>query len=181
MSELSGPQWCARYPTSHRIQDLAPGFQACVLPFHAALVEAGANISIGATLRPKERGFLMHSAWRIVRENASPKAIPAFPGVDIDWTHGGNLAAARKAALSMVIGFDLAFKPSLGSRHYDGRAIDWTISWIGTLNIRNRAGTLLSLKQAPRDGQNRDLWAVGAGYGVHKLPSDPPHWSDDGR
>jgi uncharacterized Zn-binding protein involved in type VI secretion len=25
-----------------------------------------------------------------------------------------------------------------------------------------------------------DLHAVGASYGVHKLVSDPPHWSDDG-
>lgn len=25
-----------------------------------------------------------------------------------------------------------------------------------------------------------DLYAVGATYGVQKLVSDPPHWSDDG-
>ncbi len=28
---------------------------------------------------------------------------------------------------------------------------------------------------------NSDLYSVGASYGVIKLISDPPHWSDDGR
>jgi len=33
----------------------------------------------------------------------------------------------------------------------------------------------------PRNGSNPELIAIGRGYGVIKLPSDPPHWSDDGR
>jgi len=33
----------------------------------------------------------------------------------------------------------------------------------------------------PRTGAgNTALHGVGAGYGVHKIVSDPPHWSDDG-
>lgn len=26
-----------------------------------------------------------------------------------------------------------------------------------------------------------DLYKLGSSYGVHKLMSDPPHWSDDGK
>ena len=33
---------------------------------------------------------------------------------------------------------------------------------------------------SPRSGANKQLQAVGAGYGVIKLKSDPPHWSSDG-
>ena len=72
-------------------------------------------------------------------------------------------------------------KAALNSRHADGLAIDMTISWSGSLSIRQRDGSLRSITGQPRNGSNPELIRVGAGYGVIKLASDPPHWSDDGR
>jgi hypothetical protein len=55
-----------------------------------------------------------------------------------------------------------------------------TIGWQGTLNIRDFDGKLHHISSTPRDGSNPELMAVGATFGVIKLPTDPPHWSDDG-
>ena len=55
------------------------------------------------------------------------------------------------------------------------------ISWSGTLAIVGANGQNASIASTPRDGDNAQLQTVGAGYGVHKLATDPPHWSDDGR
>jgi hypothetical protein len=55
-----------------------------------------------------------------------------------------------------------------------------TISWNGTLNIRDFNGQMHSITGGPRDGSNPELIKVGATFGVMKLVSDPPHWSDDG-
>jgi hypothetical protein len=56
-----------------------------------------------------------------------------------------------------------------------------TISWSRTLSIKKKDGTTVNIATQPRNGGNPQLVAVGAGYGVIKLVSDPPHWSDDGR
>jgi hypothetical protein len=81
----------------------------------------------------------------------------------------------------MVDLFGIAFQPSLTSRHIEGRAIDMTIGWAGTIQLRDKTGKLRALG-APRSGDaNKDLHAIGATWGVRKLVSDPPHWSDDGR
>lgn len=182
MAEVSGAHWCARFPTSARIADLVQPFQNKVWDFHGVLLSAGARVTVSATLRPKERGYLMNGAWRIARELAAPTSIGPMAGVEIDWTHGGDVKAARAAAAKMVATYGLAYRPSLTSRHYEGRAIDWTITWTGTLNIRNRVGTIVAIMSEPKNGNtNRELHAIGASFGVHKLLSDPPHWSDDGR
>jgi len=62
----------------------------------------------------------------------------------------------------------------------EGRAVDVDIAWNGTLTIAGANGQNVGIASTPRDGSNTELHAVGAGYGVHKLVSDPPHWSDDG-
>ena len=55
-----------------------------------------------------------------------------------------------------------------------------TIRWTGTLDVENAKGRIVVVSDAPRNGSNQALWAVGASYGVRKLASDPPHWSADG-
>ena len=46
------------------------------------------------------------------------------------------------------------------------------VGWTDGRNVR--------IDVRPRTGLNHELWAVGATYGVLKLPSDPPHWSSTG-
>jgi peptidoglycan hydrolase-like protein with peptidoglycan-binding domain len=185
--KLSGVYWVSQFPTSRSIDSLVTPFRNNVVRFVDALQKAGASVSIAATRRPPERAYLMHYAWRIVNEGLSPEAVPPYPGVDIQWAHTDNggkvdLAAARAAAQEMVSAYALKYKPSLTSNHIKGTAIDMTIAWLGNLVIRDGSGgAVKTIASSPRTGaDNHDLWAVGASYGVIKLASDPPHWSDDG-
>lgn len=189
MVEPSGPLWCTRFPGSASTSDLAPGFRPGVDSFIAAMKSAGGTVSIGATYRPPERAYLMHFCCAIAgyRDKAgafhqiSPAAVPPMAGVDIDWTHGGDVGAARAAAVAMKQGFLIAFPAALISRHTERRAIDMTIAWPSSpLAIVDAGGKKTLILSSPRDGGNPDLWLVGRTYGVVKLASDPPHWSDDG-
>lgn len=153
MSTPAGRGWVTQFPTSRNLDDLVEPFQTGVRHFLEDLAARGAAVHVSATRRPAERAWLMSFAWRIGSGELKPAEVPVHPGIDIEWT----LEGARE----MVSAYGLAYKPSLTSRHISGRAIDVTITkWAGT---------------------TAELWALGARHGVHKLPSDPPHWSDDGR
>jgi hypothetical protein len=181
---LSGAAWWnanqAKYPNSAAVADLVQPFRGNVTAFLKAMQGAGASVAISATRRNAIRAHLMHYSWCVANGSVAPRGVPALPGLRIQWDHG-DLAKSRKGAQEMVDLFQIAFEPSLTSRHIEGRAIDMTIGWNGTLKIKDKAGKARKL-EAPRTGDaNRDLHAIGASYGVIKLLSDPPHWSDDGR
>lgn len=182
---LSGISWVSKFPTSRDVEDLISPFRENVKRFLQALTDAGCSITISATYRPKERAYLMHYAYRIAREGLSPLSVPALSGVDIQWDHrksNGQLdqTASRNAAEDMVLGYGIAFRPALNSNHTRKLAIDMTLSWSGTLKVKNAGGKIVSISSTPRTGQNSDLVKVGASYQVIKLQSDPPHWSSDG-
>lgn len=150
----AGRSWVGLYPTSRSVQDLAEPFRGKVQLFLEELDRQGCDVRITATRRPAERAWLMRMAWDIVHRGLDPENVPARnPPIPIIWTVQG--------AREMVAAYGLAYRPSLTSRHIDGRAIDMVITgWKGTQN---------------------ELWQLGARLGVVKLPQDPPHWSDDGR
>jgi hypothetical protein len=179
--QRSGPHWVDRFPTSRSIDDLDQPFQSKVEAFVGALEAAGANVQIFATRRPAERAYLMRYAWDISHGTLAPADVPAMPGVDIEWDHGDD-ADSLAAATEMVDYFWLAHRPSLTSRHIKGRAIDMHVTWTGKLSIVDGKGKTRTISSTPRNGaENRALQAVGASYGVHKLATDAPHWSSDGR
>jgi hypothetical protein len=180
LAELSGPQWCARFPGSKSPDDLAPEWRGRVWAFLSALKNAGATVDISATYRPPERAYLMHWCWMIANLSQSPAAVPHMAGIDIDWTHHGDISAARAAARAMVKAYDLEVLPVLDSHHTHRRAIDMTIGWHGMLTIRDFDANLHHIGSSPHDGTNHELAQVGASFGVFKLASDAPHWSDDG-
>ncbi|WP_404334649.1 hypothetical protein AB2M62_13850 [Sphingomonas sp. MMS12-HWE2-04] len=180
---LSGAAWWdanqARFPNSAALADLVPAFRKKVSPFVQALKDAGASVTISATRRNPVRAALMHYSWRVATGDLAPAAVPAIPGCAIVWDHG-DLAGSKAGAQEMVDRFGIAYPPALTSRHIEGRAIDMTIGWTGTLKLCDAKGKTQTLT-TPRTGDaNRSLHAIGAGYGVIKLLSDPPHWSDDG-
>ncbi|WP_395703331.1 hypothetical protein [Aquabacterium sp.] len=179
MPQLSGPVWVQRFPTSSSIADLAPAFATAVSNFTGALRAGGAGVTVSATLRPPERAYLMHYAWRIGRENLAAEDAPAMAGVDIDWVHRDrrgrpDATASRSAALGMVGLYNIVYRPALSSRHTEGRAIDMTISNYSGKTFADADGSATRVRTAA------ELHALGETFGVIKLASDPPHWSDDG-
>lgn len=180
---LSGKAWWnanqGSYPNSNRLEDLAKPFGDNAARFVKALKDAGASVTISATLRHPIRAKLMRYCWDIAKGIIAPRDAPAIPGCAIRWDHG-DLAASRAGAQEMVDCFAIAFQPAITSLHIEGRAIDMTIGWNGTLKIRDAAGKEQSLG-LPRSGEtNTDLHKIGAGYKLLKLLSDPPHWSETG-
>ena len=180
MSEPSGPQWCARFPGSVSPNDLLPDFRDRVLAFISAMHRAGATVHIAATYRPPERAYLMHWCCMIADSGQDPSHVPAMHGVAIDWGHGGDVHEARVAAAAMKKVYAIQFPAALVSRHTQHRAIDMTISWVGTLKISDFNGQERVITNPPRSGLNQVLVDVGRSFGVIKLLTDPPHWSDDG-
>jgi hypothetical protein len=179
--KLSGAAWVSEFADSQSTSDLKAPFGASVDRFIAAMEEAGASVAIGTTLRPLKRAYLMHYAWRIAKKEIKAGDVPAMTNVDIEWVHPSD-AASIQAAADMVSGYNIVAKPALNSRHTEGRGIDMTISWSGTLTISKKDGTSVAITGTPRNGENTDLQSVGKGYGVIKatFAGDPPHWSDDG-
>ncbi len=179
---LSGASWWhanqAKYANSVRIEDLAPDFRAKVQYFINALREGGANVAISSTRRSRIRAYLMHVCWRIAANELPASGAPAETGCSIKWDHGDG-AKSRAAAKEMRDLFGIVFEPSLTSRHIDGLAIDMNISWQGTIRVRDAGGATVFLS-SPANGANPALHKIGASYGVFKLVSDLPHWSNDG-
>ena len=168
-----------RFPTSRSLDDLEADFQKKAKAFIGALGDAGATVHINATLRPKERAFLMHWCYHVAKGKVSPNKVPKMDGVKINWDHGDD-AKSRKAAQEMMDAYDIAYEPALGSRHTEHKAIDMDITWSGTLKIKKAHGTEVSIGAPETGEENETLHDVGKSYGVIKLKSDPPHWSSDG-
>ena len=182
--QLSGADWRhanqAKYANSQSTEDLIPEFRGNVQRFVDAMRAGGANVRISSTRRNRVRAYLMHYCWRTARHEISPSAVPPEPGCAIIWDHG-NLTASRRAAQEMKTLFNIAFKPSLTSRHIAGKAIDMTIHWSGTVTVEDANGNSFNLAE-PRSGFTNDrLHKIGKTYRVIKLLRDPPHWSTDGR
>lgn len=171
--ELSGPQWASRFPTSTSCDDLAAPFRGDVNRFISAIQAAGGSVRISATYRPKERAYLMHYSAAIARGSIAPSRVPAMAGVDIEWDHGAD-DESRAAAREMAASYNIVYPPALRSRHTERGAIDMTISGLRNKTVRDASGADVLIKK------DSDLYAVGESYGVKKLRSDPPHWSDNG-
>ena len=185
MAELSGSNWINKFPNSTNLDDLVDPFRTNAKNFVAALPSAGATVSVSATLRPPERAFLMHYAYKIAKAGLDPSSVPTKAKVDINWLWldkkgKADVPASRKAASEMVSGYGIVYAPALITRHSEGKAIDMNISWCGDLTIGQSDKALVVVKSNPKTGLNSDLQAVGATYNVIKLATDPPHWSSDG-
>lgn len=171
--EKSGAHWVDRFPTSVSVDDLKEGFRDKVQDFLDALADAKALVEISATYRPPERAYLMHYSYKIAKGWIRPAKVPPMAGVEIDWVHD-TYKLSRAAAVAMVNGYETVHQPSLKSRHMERAAIDMTISRIVGKWIVNGKGRKVKIAQLS------DLHPVGRSYGVIKLVTDPPHWSDNG-
>ncbi len=186
----SGKYWVtwanANAKNSDKLDDLEPGFRKKAETFIQALKDAGATVAISATRRSDKRAYLFHWCWMIGLKKAKPSEATAKPGVPIEWNHGSPQKSVD-GAKEMIAGFDLAVPPnsmvapSLTSVHIPGRAIDMDITWIGTLQVKKKDGTVVEVPYVSNPNANVKLHQVGESYGVKKLTSDKPHWSYNGR
>jgi hypothetical protein len=196
--EHSGRAWTHKFPTSKLVKDLDAGFRPKVTRFLDALTDADVDVTVTATRRPRQRAYLMHFAWCIVKQCVTPDKVPAFvpassseSGVPIQWLHCDaagkpsarlSMAAAQEMVSAFSIG-GLHVPPSLRSLHIAGQAIDMVLRWDGDLVITDGNGKESTITSTPRSGVNADLIKVGATFGVHHLvhaQKDPPHWSING-
>ena len=80
--------------------------------------------------------------------------------------------------------YGMAAQAELDSRHIKGLAIDMTITWTGTMKIKDATGKEVDVDWNTDVDKNTKLHEVGKSYGVIKLVStkkpDKPHWSSDG-
>jgi D-alanyl-D-alanine dipeptidase len=182
---LSSSAWVQKFPNSTSTDDLVDPFKSNAKKFIAALRKSGATVAINATLRPKERVYLMYWSFKIAG-GWDPEKAEEMAGVGIEWVHRDaygkkDIAASKAAAGTMVAGYGIAYEPAKISRHSAGTAIDMDIAWsAGTFKITDGAGKDVTIKSTPKGGGNTDLHLVGKSYGAIKLVSDPPHWSSDG-
>jgi hypothetical protein len=185
---LSGTEWCAKYPTGTTIAELTDAtFRDGVQAFRDAMVAAATaanklSISIAATFRPVNRAHLMHYAYNVANGLTTPadaNKASAEAGIHINWDHG-DLATSKARASDMVTSYEIKYAPSLTSRHTEGKAIDWTISWSGSLMIAKK-DEKDKLDCTGGGEASTNLHDVGESYGVHKHPTDRPHWSTDGK
>ncbi|PCK07259.1 MAG: hypothetical protein COA42_15175 [Alteromonadaceae bacterium] len=186
----SGKYWVTWANThaknSSKVDDLEFTFKPKVKAFIKALEDGGANITIKATNRHKKRAYLFHWCWKIYLGKCKPSAPPKLIGVDIQWDHG-DLGKSKAGAKEMIDGFGLAippnsvYPPSITSKHIGGMAIDMDITWKGTIKVKKKDGTEVSVEFKSDTSKNTVLHAIGASYGVKKLINDKPHWSFDGK
>lgn len=112
-----------------------------------------------------------------------PREVPALDGVEINWVHAKDDAAftkSRAAAEQMVRAFALTAPPPPTSRLAGRRAMEMTITWDGNLKIEDANGQIKTLG-APQSNNNPGLIEVAATYGVIKVATEPPCWSEDGK
>ena len=191
MPTKSGQFWVtwanANATASKNVDDLAEPFRSSAKAFIKALEDAGAKVDVTNTRRSAKRAYLFHWSWKISQGRATGAQgdLDKLTGVEIQWDHG-NDAASKAGALEMVNGFGLAVPPkstnppSKSSNHTEGTAIDMTISWTGTIQVKKKDNTVVALPFNANVNANTALHDVSASYGVRKLATDAPHWSADG-
>ena len=187
--QKSGTYWVtwanAHAKNSTSVDDLVEPFKANAKAFIKALKDARATVDVSTTKRSDKRAYLFHWCWRIGLGKVKASEAKAMPGIDIEWDHG-DAEKSKKGAKEMIDGFGLAVPPnstnapSITTNHTPGKAIDMDIAWTGTMKIKKKDGTEESVMFMADVNKNTKLHAVGASYGVKKLTTDAPHWSQDG-
>jgi hypothetical protein len=190
MPTKSGIYWVTWASTnaknSKNLDDLETSFRTNVQAFIKALTDAGATVDVTATKRSEKRAYLFHWSWKISQGKCKPSEATALAGVDIQWDHG-DLAKSKAGTLEMVTGFGLAVPPksinapALKSNHIEGKAIDMTIKWNGSIKVKKKDGSEVQVAYSSDANANTILHSIGESYGVLKLKTDAPHWSYNGR
>lgn len=178
--EYSGEQWYSRFMPSKSLYDLEEPFGTNIRAFIQCLTDAGISVTINTTHRPDARAYLMYYATMIKRGRINPNNVPSWEGVNIDWTHGGNIEKAKQAAIAMHAKYGIGNNPIAvpGRSNHNpkkAKAVD--------MKIINIAGKTVNFKgKSKKVNTLGDLASVGEAFNVFWFGSgDKPHWSVNGR
>ena len=189
MATKSGIYWVtwanAHAKNSNKVDDLEITFENGVKTFVKALTDAGATVDISTTKKVIKEHIFFTSLGKLHKVSVTHLRQKKI-AVDIEWDHG-DLTKSKAGALEMVNGFGLAVPPrsinppSLTSNHINGKAVDMTIKWTGTIKVKKKDRSEVSVTYSPNVNTNIVLHSIGVSYGVKKLKTDAPHWSYNGR
>lgn len=204
--DLLGPNWAARFeqPKTEdaRLEALAvlnPSFAARLRNLREQLTKQGVLVYIEATIRPRERGYLMYGA-HLIRRSKSRRQLRRRVaklerlneewslGIAIDWRHPKGWRATREAARRMADTYGVDYATQRGaqnSSHYDGEAVDiWAVGLPRKLRLQAPDGARRTFDLSDPN-QTRDLaltpelvdW-IEEHFHFRKLRTDYPHWTD---
>jgi hypothetical protein len=203
---LVGPAWAGRYPQPateaarlRALSALNPAFAQRLASLAGQLRDQGAWVDVESTVRRRERGYLIFGAhWLSKAESAKEarrrirvlKRLNVRWGlrVPIRWQHPGGWRATVREARRLAETYGVDYATMGGARrsdHYDGAAADlWAVDLPRQVTLRAPDGAVatfdLSAPEEPRDLSLTPAlidW-IEAHFGMKKLRSDYPHWSD---
>jgi len=203
-----GPRWSARYvnPQTEAAKlralrargagDLADRIVALL----AQVRRQGAEAHLIATVRHRERGYLMYGAFLLSRAETADQVERRAAklerlnrewdlAIPIDWRHPDGWRTTIERARAMAEAYNVGYATQSGARHslhYEARAVDFAV-----LDLPRRLTLTAPGDDAERTfdlsapGEARDLnltprvidW-VEAHFGLGKLRSDYAHWID---
>lgn len=179
----SGKAWVSEFPDPKSISALSDEFRPKAQAFLDALKRGGVEVEINATLRPKQRSYLMHYAQEIRNGRISPDKVPPYKdgSVKIDWAHrdkdgNPNFVSAKKSAEDMAKAYGLGRRPvALNSNHNPGSAMD--------IEITNYVGKSVAIDGGVIKIKTfSDVVKIGNSFGVKWYGAkDAVHWSLTGR
>lgn len=203
-----GPPWAMRYRNPVQEGEALAALEATrgdasfanrIRSLMQQLRDQGAEIYLNSGVRSRERGYLMWGAFLLSRASseaeleASVKRLRAARSewglsVPIRWLHPGGWEATRDAAREMADTYEVVFATEEGARasdHYTGKAVDLVaLALPERLELRSPGGDSRSFDlSSPTASRDLSLspalieW-LEANWGLNKLRSDYPHWSD---
>ncbi len=206
--DLLGPAWTVRFrnPSDRAsmlqaLRESAPesDFADRIEALLTQLEAEGAEVYLASTVRSRERGYLMWGAFSLsrARDQADLERRLARVedrnrawglNIDIRWRHPDGWEATRDAARRMADSYDVVYATERGARssnHYGADAADLiALDLPRRLTLTAPDGATRSFDLSDPD-EPRDLsltprliaW-IEAHWGLKKLRSDYPHWSD---
>jgi hypothetical protein len=202
-----GERWSARYPNppdeTERLRSLeAEGggdFRERIEKLIEQLRDQGAEVHVLATVRRRERGYLMYGAFTLSRASTRAQVEQRTEELDrlnrewdldipIQWQHPDGWRTTIEAAKEMAEAYNVVYATRHGARHsnhYGAGAIDLSVTRLPRrLQLQAPDGTErtfdLSGANEPRDLNltPRLIEWIEAHYKVRKLRSDYPHWGN---
>ena len=203
-----GPPWAMRYRNPSQEKEALAALEAIrgdasfarrIRSLIGQLRAQGAEVYLNSSVRSPERGYLMWGAFILSRASSEAEVQARVErlraarsewelSVPIRWLHPAGWEATRDAARAMADTYEVVFATEEGARasdHYTGAAVDLVaLALPGRLELISPRGASrsfdLSSAAASRDlSLSPDLidW-LEANWGLKKLRSDYPHWSD---